>query len=126
MQKETAPDRLLSTLRDVINGELRVPADVVRRVFARVRSSSKLEERSDHPRLTQRERDILASFATGMSYAEIAEARGVQPVTVRNAIYGIQNKLAIDTMQGTVVWAVRNGLLDGYVHGRLAFLLPYA
>ena len=50
-----------------------------------------------------------------MSYARIAEARGVRPVTVRNAIYGIQQKLNVGTMQGLVLWSVRNGLLDGYV-----------
>ena len=33
-------------------------------------------------------------------------------MTVRNAIYGIQSKLKVRTMQGLVLWAVRNGLLD--------------
>ena len=49
----------------------------------------------------------------GMSYARIAEARGIKPVTVRNAIYGIQSKVKVGTIQGLVLWAVRNGLLDG-------------
>lgn len=48
-----------------------------------------------------------------MSYLKIAERRGIQPLTVRNAIYGIQDKLNIETKQELVVWAVRNGLLDG-------------
>ena len=30
-----------------------------------------------------------------MSYAAIAEARGVKPVTIRNAIYAIQGKLGL-------------------------------
>ena len=47
-----------------------------------------------------------------MSYAAIAESRGVKPVTIRNAIYGIQVKLGVDTKQEMVVWAVQNGLLD--------------
>ena len=64
--------------------------------------------------LTQREREILLSFAKGMPYREIAEARGIKPVTVRNAVYGIQNKLGVVSMQGLVLWAVRNGLLDDY------------
>ena len=45
--------------------------------------------------LTPREREILVSFAQGMSYARIAEARGIKPVTVRNAVYGIQQKLGM-------------------------------
>ena len=41
---------------------------------------------ADGARLTQREREILISFARGMSYARIAKGRGIKPVTVRNAI----------------------------------------
>ena len=39
-------------------------------------------------------------------------------MTIRNAIYGIQNKLGVETKQGLVVWAVRSGLLDDYQIGR--------
>ena len=39
--------------------------------------------------LTERDLEILASFCRGMSYAKIAEARGVKPVTVRIAVYAI-------------------------------------
>ena len=60
---------------------------------------------------------MLVSFAQGMSYAQIAEARAVKTVTVRNAVYSIQNKLGVGSMQGLVLWAVRNGLLDDYAGG---------
>ena len=33
-------------------------------------------------------------------------------MTIRNAVYGIQDKLKIETKQELVVWAVQNGLLD--------------
>ena len=32
---------------------------------------------------------------------------------MRNAIYRVQDKLGIESKQEIVVWAVRNGLLDG-------------
>ena len=70
--------------------------------------------RRKQPGLTAREREILVSFAGGMTYARIAEQRGIRPVTVRNAIYGIQQKLGVTSMQGLVLWAARNGLLDDY------------
>ena len=111
LQKVSGMDRLLSTVKVVAAGEIRVPAEVVRRVFTRIRESSGPQE--DRDELTQRERDILASFSRGMSYAAIAEARGVKPVTIRNAIYTIQGKLGVGTKQEAVVWAVRNGLLNG-------------
>ncbi len=108
LQKLSGMDRLVSTLKLVAAGEMPVPPDVVRRVFARIRRGAKAEE----DELTEREKEMLASFCRGMSYAAIAEARGVKPVTIRNGLYSIQSKLGLGTKQEIVVWAVRNGLLD--------------
>ena len=47
------------------------------------------------PGLTPRARAILVSFAQVMSYARMVEARGIKPVTVRNAIYGTQENLDV-------------------------------
>ena len=88
---------------------MRLPTDVVRRAFARIRSGGKAEEEAE---LTSREKEILASFSRGLSYKAIAEAGGVMVVTIRNAIYAMQVKLGLGTKQEIVVWAVRNGLLD--------------
>ena len=114
LQKETDRERLLSALRDVVRGELRLPVDVVRRTFRALRTDSETGDAATAAGLTSREREILISFAQGMSYARIAESRGIKPVTVRNAIYGIQEKLNINTLQGLVLWSERNGLVDDY------------
>ena len=111
LQKVSGMDRLLDTIRQVAAGELRLPADVVRRVFEGIRRGAEPEDESGP--LTQREREILALFCRGMSYARIAELREVRPVTIRNAIYAIQGKLEMGSKQEIVVWAVQNGLLDG-------------
>ncbi len=112
LQKFTGKDELLATIRDVVDGEFRVPGDVVRRAFAGVRDSPGEDAGSELSRLTVREQEILKLFAEGMSYAEIGEVRGNRPLTIRNAIYGIRNKLSASSSQEMVVWAVRNGLLD--------------
>ena len=114
LQKETDRERLLSTVRAVSRGEYRLPAEVVRGVFAAVRDVAEVGDAADAAGLTAREREILVSFAGGMSYARIAEQRGIKPVTVRNAIYVIQEKLGVTSMQGLVLWTARNGLLDDY------------
>ena len=113
LQKETDRERLLAAVRDVVSGELRLPVVVVRRVFAAIRDAG-TRDAAAVAGLTPREREILISFAQGMSYARIAKARGVKPVTVRNAIYGIQKKLGVGTIQELVLWCVRNGLLDNF------------
>ncbi len=111
LQKETDREQLLSTVRDAVSGELRVPVEIVRRAFEEIRGAGKTEDAAAAAGLTSREREILVSFALGMSYARIAEARGIKPVTVRNAIYGVQQKLKVKTMQGLVLWCVRNGMV---------------
>lgn len=109
LQKVSGMDQLLTTVQLAAAGEMHMPTEVVRRVFARLRGGL---EPSEATRLTSREREILAAFAQGMSYTAIAEARGVRPVTVRNAIYGIQRKLGVGSKQELVVWAARNGLVE--------------
>ena len=109
LQKVAGMDQLLGMVKGVAAGKLCLPAEVLRRVFDRIRSGAKSKVEIA---LTPREKEILASFSRGMSYVAIAEARGVKAVTIRNAIYTIQVKLGVDSKQEVVAWAVRNGLLD--------------
>ena len=110
LQKVAGMDQFLGMVKGVAAGETRLPIEVVRRVFDRIRSGANSKEEID---LTPREKEILVLFSRGMSYTAIAEARGVKMVTIRNAIYTIQVKLGVSSKQETIVWAVRNGLLDG-------------
>ena len=117
LQKYSGKEQLLRTVRDVANGEYRIPAEAIRRAFAGIRAAPEQAATQGPGRLTAREREILTLFAQGLSYADIAEIRGNRPLTIRNAIYGIQNKLGIETKPELAVWAVRNGLLDDYETG---------
>ena len=76
LQKVSGMDRLLETVREVAAGELRLPADVVRRVFAGIRRGAEHEEEPGPGGLTRRDQEILALFCRGLSYARIGEARG--------------------------------------------------
>lgn len=120
VQKFTSTEQLIATAKDVARGEYRMPQDAMKRVFARLRQAPQQDDSPRRNQLTQREKEILVQFAQGMSYSAIAEARGNRPTTIRNTIYGIQDKLGFDTKQEVIVWAVRNGLLDDGV-----ILLPH-
>ena len=87
---------------------------MVRRAFTAIRGDGSAGDAAAAAGLTDRQREILVQFARGLTYAQIAEARGIRPVTVRNAIYGIQEKLGLEKVQGLVFWAVRNGLLENH------------
>ena len=112
VQKLSGTEHLLATVRDVANGEYRIPREIRRRVFRRLHNIPGQDDLPDRNRLTSREKEILVQFAKGMSYSAIADSRGNRSVTIRNTIYGIQNKLGFDSKQEIVVWAVRNGLVD--------------
>ncbi len=112
LQKFTGTEQLLATVRDVAGGEYRMPRDVMRRVFRRLRRMPRESDSPKRKELTSREKEILALYAKGMSYAAIAESRGNRSSTVRNTISHIQDKLGFGSKQEIVVWAVRNGLVD--------------
>ena len=112
--KETDMEQLLSALRSAAVGDFRLPPEMVRRAFTAIRGDGSAGDAAAAAGLTDRQREILVQFARGLTYAQIAEARGIRPVTVRNAIYGIQEKLGLEKVQGLVFWAVRNGLLENH------------
>ena len=114
--KETDMEQLLSALRSAAVGDFRLPPEMVRRAFTAIRGDGSAGDAAAAAGLTDRQREILVQFARGLTYAQIAEARGIRPVTVRNAIYGIQEKLGLEKVQGLVFWAVRNGLLENHAN----------
>ena len=107
---------LLSTLeREVAGGEFCVQGEAARRLVSGlgVGDGGGSVSPSELDRLTAREREILRMFAQGMSYPQIAEARGnSNPMTVRNSVYAIRRKLGLGSRQEMGVWAARSGLLD--------------
>ena len=112
LRKLSGSKKLIDTIRDVADGEYRIPQEVMRRLFAGMRTIPQMADASVLERLTEREKQILMLFASGRSYADIARLRENQTVTIRNAIYGIQNKIGVRSKQEMVLWAVRNGLLN--------------
>ncbi len=110
--KDAGLEDLLKAVRDVAMGRVRIPLPVLRRAAAVADGQSKPVLKGNQQLLTEREREVLTMFASGSSYADIAEAQGNSPSTVRNTVYRIQDKLGVGSRQGLVVWAVRNGLLD--------------
>ena len=115
LQKFSGKEMLLSTVREVAGGEFRVQGEAAKKLVTGLSGggSGVPIPPSELNRLTDRERDLLRMFARGMSYAEMAEARGnSNPMTVRNAIYAIRRKLGVGSRQEMGVWAARSGLLD--------------
>ena len=113
LQKYSGKDELLATLREVAEGEFRIPGNAARRISRAMRGGPPGGLPEPLYALTGREREILKLFAEGLTYQEIGEIRGNSGLTVRNAVSGIQKKLGFKTRPQMVVWAVRVGLVDG-------------
>ena len=124
LEKYSRPEELVEAVLDVAAGRLRIPEKAVREAFEMVRGARELASRQALGDLTTVERETLALFASGRSYAQIAEARGNSTVTVRNTLYRIQDKLGVKTKQELVIWTVRNGLLDDVAVGRDSQVVP--
>lgn len=97
--KDMNSDRLAAALRGVLDGEAAVPRTLVARLIEDYR-------RREHPRrlpigggssaeLTEREWEVLGRMRDGLGTAEIAEALGVSPVTVRRHVSEILRKLRV-------------------------------
>ena len=62
LQKDTGKEKLLVTLRDVAEGEYRIPSDVMRRVFNGIRAATQQVGSEEIAKLDTREQEILALF----------------------------------------------------------------
>ena len=116
--KYSPQKEFVEAVLDVAEGRLRILDKAVREVFAMVRRARDPASRQTVDELSALELETVTLFASGKSYAQIAETRSNSTVTVRNSLYRIQDKLGISTKRELVIWAVRNGLLDDVVVGR--------
>lgn len=65
----------------------------------------------DLPDLTRREREVLGCLAVGMTNAEIATTLNISPITARNHVISVMDKLSVHTRLQAVVTATRLGLI---------------
>ena len=115
--KYSGGEQLSEVVRAIAAGRLRIPDEALKRALGLVRTELRGKRRGANT-LTAREQELLTTFASGQPYTRIAEAKGISPVTVRNTIGRVQDKLGLDTKQELVIWAVKNGLVDDVVVGK--------
>ena len=107
---DTGPDALLAVAHAVADGEYRLPAPLIKRLLGMTWCPPGAKGIGKQA-LTPRETEILATFASGSNYAETGAALGIRPVTIRNTVYRIRNKLGVRNVQQLVLWAARNELV---------------
>lgn len=109
--KDSEPEFLLSAVRTVHAGSAVIAAEATRELFAHIADGGGAEPvPAAYGALTDREREIFALAAAGLSNAEIAEREFLSEATVKTHISRILTKLALRDRVQLVVFAYRHGL----------------
>jgi DNA-binding NarL/FixJ family response regulator len=112
--KDTRPVDLLAAIRLVAAGEALLSPSVTRRVVEAFATQAPRNVK-EHPLLgdlTEREREVMALVAEGLTNAEIAERLVVSPATARTHVSRAMTKLGARDRAQLVVFAYQSGLVD--------------
>ncbi|MEU7750446.1 response regulator transcription factor [Micromonospora sp. NPDC049101] len=113
LAKTASREELCRAVHVVAEGEALLSPSVTRTVIAELARRPRPPQRSPErlAPLTAREREVLASVATGLSNAEIAEALRMSPLTVKTHVSRIITKLGVRDRTQLVVLAYESGLV---------------
>ena len=111
--KDTEPVELLRAVRVVAGGEALLSPGVTKRLISEfvARPGGKVVSPSSLPLLTDREREVVALVAAGLSNEEIAEELFVSPATARTHVSRAMVKLNARDRAQLVVLAYESGLV---------------
>jgi DNA-binding NarL/FixJ family response regulator len=108
--KDADPEFLLAAIRTVHAGSAVIAAAATRDLFARFADAAPVAIPPEYRALTEREREIFALAARGLSNAEIAAREFLSEATVKTHISRILAKLALRDRVQLVVFAFEHGL----------------
>jgi DNA-binding NarL/FixJ family response regulator len=107
--KTIPPDRLLASIREVVNGGAAMSPEVARRVMAVFRTIGPPEHADYH--LTPHEIRLLKLLVGGHNYKTAADELGVSIHTVSFHLRGIYQKLQVHSKSEAVAKALRDGII---------------
>ncbi|WP_454117288.1 response regulator [Microbacterium lacticum] len=108
--KDADPEFLLSAIRTVHAGSAVIAASATQDLFAHFAAPAPASLPAEFGELTEREREIFALAARGLSNAEIAQREYLSEATVKTHISRILAKLALRDRVQLVVFAFEHGL----------------
>jgi DNA-binding NarL/FixJ family response regulator len=110
--KDTRPADLIEAVRVVAGGDALLSPGVTRRLIAEYASRAKLPPASGAlSELTEREREVMALAAAGLSNDEIAARLVVSPATAKTHVSRAMTKLGVRDRAQLVVVAYESGLV---------------
>ncbi|PXY37184.1 response regulator [Prauserella endophytica] len=110
--KDTEPVELLQAVRVVARGDALLAPSVTRRLIAEF--AGRVSRPEPSPRLnslTEREREVMALVAAGLSNDEIADRLVLSPATAKTHVSRIMTKLAVRDRAQLVVLAYESAMI---------------
>jgi DNA-binding NarL/FixJ family response regulator len=109
--KDASGDQLVEAIRVVASGEALIAPSVTKRLIAEFASRPEVATVEGLDELTDRELEVLAQVARGLSNTEIAEELYVSETTVKTHVSHILTKLHLRDRVQAVVAAYESGLV---------------
>ncbi|MGA5823305.1 response regulator [Kitasatospora sp. NPDC094028] len=94
--KQISGTDLVSAVRTVASGQSMLDPGAATRLMARLRGEAAAAQSSDFPRLTEREREILALVGEGLTNRQIGQRLYLAEKTVKNHISRLLAKLGVE------------------------------
>ncbi len=113
--KDTPADHLVSAVKVVASGDALLAPSVTRRLIEEFQSSTQAQHSATSQAalhsLTERESEVLAELARGLSNAEIAEKLFVSETTIKTHVGRVLTKLDVRDRVQAVVLAYESGVV---------------
>jgi DNA-binding NarL/FixJ family response regulator len=109
------PDELVAAVHAVAGGGAALSPSVARRLITQFAAQPDLQDARDGlEELTEREREVMALAARGLSNVEIGEGLGVSPATAKTHINRAMMKLRARDRAQLVAFAYESGLVTAH------------
>ncbi len=111
--KDSEPERLVEGIRTVVRGETLLAPAVTRRIVEHYTTTPRRHSalRGELGELTERELELLALLARGLSNGELADRLGLTEATVKSHLSNMFSKLGLKSRTQAVVLAYETGLV---------------
>lgn len=109
LTKQSAPEQLVTAIRQVANGKKYVSPAVAQQLVAAL---SEDNEKLPHERITDREYQVLVMIAAGNSLSQIAEKLNLGVATVSTYRARLLEKMALKSTAELIRYGLEKGLVD--------------
>ncbi len=109
--KKTLRAELLTAIRSVASGESLLSSEVTAQVLSRLKDLTAREEDREVALLSEREKEVLALVAQGLTNKEIASNLIIGENTARNHVSRILDKLGMSRRSEAASWATLKGIV---------------